>query len=95
MTENRFAQLRDAFDEAPKKERAVAKSRKRAAQSAPKGYAKKGRYPFALHEDVRYEKLEDLVAYHGAKSASDYLEGLIIKEWEKLQRKLKNKEIVL
>lgn len=92
MTENRFAQLRDAFDEAPKKERAVAKSRKKAAQSAPKGYAKKGRYPFALHEDVRYEKLEDLAAYHGAKSASDYLEGLIIKEWEKLQRKLKNKE---
>ena len=49
------------------------------------------RYPFALHEDVRYEKLEDLVAYHGAKSASDYLESLIIKEWEKMQRKLKAK----
>lgn len=92
MTENRFAQLRDAFEQAPKKERVVARACKRAAQSAPKGYAKKGRYPFALHEDVRYEKLEDLVAYHGAKSASDYLEGLIIKEWEKLQRKLKNKE---
>ena len=73
-------------------ERAAVKSRKKAAQSAPKGYSKKGRYPFALHEDVRYEKLEDLVAYYGAKSASDYLESLIIKEWEKMQRKLKNKE---
>lgn len=54
-------------------------------------YSKKERYPFALHEDVRYEKLEDLVAYHGAKSASDYLEGLIIKEWKQMQRKLKAK----
>lgn len=41
MTENRFAQLRDAFEEGPKKERAVARSRKRAAQSAPKVMLKK------------------------------------------------------
>lgn len=89
MTENRFAQLKEAFEAEPVKERPKTKPRKRAAQTAPKGYNKKGRYPFALHEDVHYEKLEDLVAYHGAKSASDYLESLIIKEWEKMQRKLK------
>jgi len=89
MTENRFAQLKEAFEAETVKERPKTKPRKRAAQTALKGYNKKGRYPFALHEDVRYEKLEDLVAYHGAKSASDYLESLIIKEWEKMQRKLK------
>ncbi|HHT7812892.1 hypothetical protein [Streptococcus suis] len=54
------------------------------------GYRKKKRYPFALHEDVRYDKLQELVAHHQAKSASDYLEQLIIKEWEKLQRKRRN-----
>lgn len=83
--------LGKASEESPKKVQSIARPRQRAAQSAPEGYAKKGRYPFALHEDVRYEKLEDLVAYHRAKSASDYLETLIIKEWEKMQRKLKVK----
>lgn len=92
MTENRFAQLKEAFEAAPVKEKSPTKPRKRAAQTAPEGYNKKGRYPFALHEDVRYEKLEDLVAYHGAKSASDYLESLIIKEWDKMQRKLKSQD---
>lgn len=89
MTDNRFAQLRDTFDKEPPKKRPQAK-RKRAAQNAPEGYNKKGRYPFSLHEDVRYDKLEELVAYHKAKSASDYLENLIIKEWEKMKRKQKN-----
>ncbi|CNC26284.1 MULTISPECIES: hypothetical protein [Streptococcus] len=53
---------------------------------------KKGRYPFSLHYDVRYQKLEELVKFHGSKSASDYLENLIIKEWSKMQRKLKTKK---
>lgn len=86
MSDNRFAQLRDNFEKEPPKRRVPT-----AAQKAPESYNKKGRYPFSLHYDVRYEKLEDLVVYYGAKSASDYLESLIIKEWEKIQRKLKNK----
>lgn len=60
-----------------------------AAQKSPDSYDKKGRFPFSLHHDVRYDKLEALVAYHGAKSASDYLETMIVKEWNKMQRKLK------
>ncbi|HEL1175680.1 TPA: hypothetical protein TVL14_000014 [Streptococcus equi subsp. zooepidemicus] len=88
MTDNRFAQLKENFDkEAPKRRSRV--PRKEAAQKSPDSYNKKGRFPFSLHRDVRYEKLEDLVHYHSAKSASDYLEKLIIQEWEKTQRKLK------
>ncbi|WP_449448909.1 hypothetical protein [Streptococcus suis] len=88
MTTNRFAQLKETFDTETPKKRPLPK-RRRVAQQAPEGYNKKGRYPFSLHEDVRYDKLEELVAYHKAKSASDYLEKLIIHEWEKMQRKLK------
>lgn len=91
MTDNRFAQLRDNFEQRPDKRR-VSMPRTTAAQKAPESYNKKGRYPFSLHQDVRYDKLEELVAYHGAKSASDYLERLIVQEWDKMQRKLKNKE---
>ncbi|WP_449457079.1 hypothetical protein [Streptococcus suis] len=88
MTDNRFAQLKENFDkEAPKRRSGV--PRKEAAQKSPDSYNKKGRFPFSLHHDVRYEKLEDLVHYNSAKSASDYLEKLIIQEWEKMQRKLK------
>ncbi len=91
MTDNRFAQLKENFDKEPVKRR-ISSPRPTAAQTAPDSYNKKGRYPFSLHYDVRYDKLEDLVAYHGAKSASDYLEKLIIHEWEKMQRKLKSQE---
>ena len=91
MTDNRFAQLKETFDkEPPKRRRQV--QRQAAAQKSPDSYDKKGRYPFSLHYDVRYEKLEDLVSFHRAKSASDYLEKLIIKEWEKMQRKIKSHE---
>lgn len=89
MSENRFAQLKENFEkESPK--RRVPTLRTTAAQKAPESYNKKGRYPFSLHYDVRYEKLEELVAFQGSKSASDYLEKLIIQEWNKLQRKLKD-----
>ena len=88
MTDNRFAQLKENFEKESPRQRPQ-KKRPRASQSAPDGYNKKGRYPFALHHDVRYEKLDDLVQYYNAKSASDYLENLIIREWEKLQRKRK------
>lgn len=91
MTDNRFAQLKETFEKEPPKKR-IRVSRKEAAQKSPDSYDKKGRYPFSLHYDVRYEKLEELVAYHRAKSASDYLERLILQEWDKMQRKLKNKE---
>ncbi|HGD3189397.1 TPA: hypothetical protein ACIOCI_002016 [Streptococcus agalactiae] len=91
MSDNRFAQLKENFEKKPPKRR-VPRPRTIAAQKAPDSYNKKGRYPFSLHYDVRYEKLEELVAFHGSKSASDYLEKLIIQEWEKMQRKLKNQE---
>ncbi|MDQ8819852.1 hypothetical protein RFF58_01950 [Streptococcus ruminantium] len=91
MTDNRFAQLKEKFDKELPKNRTQL-PRKKAAQKSPDSYDKKGRYPFSLHYDVRYDKLEELVSYHKAKSASDYLEKLIIQEWEKLQRKLKNQE---
>ncbi|HFH6951524.1 TPA: hypothetical protein ACGNHF_000730 [Streptococcus agalactiae] len=91
MSDNRFAQLRDNFEKEPPKRR-VPTPRTTAAQKAPESYNKKGCYPFSLHYDVRYEKLEELVAFHGAKSASDYLEKVIVQEWEKMQRKLKNQE---
>lgn len=86
---NRFAQLRDNFEKEPPKRR-ISTHRISSAQKAPDSYNKKGRYPFALHYDVRYDKLEELVTFHGSKSASDYLEKLIIQEWEKMQRKIKN-----
>lgn len=89
MTDNRFAQLKETFDKEPPKKRAQP-PRREAAQKSPDSYDKKGRYPFSLHYDVRYDKLEKLVAYHKAKSASDYLEKLIIREWEKMQRKLRD-----
>lgn len=92
MSENRFAMMKETFESGPEKQRPQPRGRrKQAAQMSPESYRKKGRYPFALHYDVRYEKLEDLVAFYGAKSASTYLEELIIKEWDKLQRKLKQK----
>ncbi|WP_228064570.1 hypothetical protein [Streptococcus danieliae] len=65
--------------------------RKQATPISPEVYEKKQRYPFALHYDVRYEKLEDLVAFYGARSASEYLENLIVREWDKMQRKMKSK----
>lgn len=90
MTENRFSQLKKEFEEQPRKVRTPSPRKRRpAAKQSPDSYDKKGRYPFSLHYDVRYEKLEELVAFHRAKSASDYLENLIVKEWEKMQRKLK------
>lgn len=90
MTNNRFAQLKENFEKEPPKKRTLPPRKEVAAQKSPESYDKKGRYPFSLHYDVRYEKLEDLVSYHKAKSASDYLEKLIVQEWEKMQRKLKN-----
>ena len=90
MTNNRFAQLRDTFDKELPKKRKQSSGKEVAAQKSPDSYDKKGRYPFSLHYDVRYKKLEELVSYHKANSASDYLEKLIIQEWNKLQRKLKD-----
>lgn len=90
MTNNRFAQLRDTFDKELPKKRKQSSGKEVAAQKSPDSYDKKGRYPFSLHYDVRYNKLKELVSYHKAKSASDYLEKLIIQEWNKLQRKLKD-----
>lgn len=89
MTDNRFAQLKANFDKEPPKKRPQTES-KGAAQKAPNSYDKKKRYPFSLHHNVRYEMLEPLVDFHGAKSASDYIEKLIIREYEKMQRRLKN-----
>lgn len=91
MTNNRFAQLKETFEkEIPRKRTEVPP--RGATQKAPGSYDKKGRFPFSLHPDVRYGKLEDLVEYHKSKSASDYLEKLIIKEWEEMQRQLKIKK---
>lgn len=89
MTENRFAQVKETFKPSPEKVRATPKNTSRPSKKAASNYNKKGRYPFSLHQDVRYDKLEELVEYHQAKSASDYLENLIIREWEKMQRKQK------
>ena len=33
--------------------------------------------------------LDTLVEYHGEKSASSYIEKMIIREWEKMQKKIK------
>ena len=89
MTDNRFAQLKENFEK-EQPNRRTQTLRKEATQKSPDSYSKKGRFPFSLHHDVRYDKLESLVNYHRAKSASDYLEKLILQEWEKMQRKLKN-----
>ncbi|NYS33697.1 hypothetical protein [Streptococcus danieliae] len=94
MTENKFAELKQKF-ESSSNQSVSRKKRGRKRQGAPvspETYEKKQRYPFSLHYDVRYEKLEDLVNFHRAKSASEYLENLIIREWDKMQRKLKSKE---
>lgn len=94
MTENRFAELKEKFESNPS-QAPMMKKRGRKRQGgpvSPETYEKKQRYPFSLHYDVRYEKLEDLVAFHRAKSASEYLENLIIREWDKMQRKLKSTE---
>ena len=85
---NRFAQVKETFSQEQGSPKPQAQ-RKKAAQASPKSYNKKGRFPFSLHHDVRYDKLEALVTHHKAKSASDYLEHLILKEWEKLQRRSK------
>lgn len=71
--------------------RKVRGRKRRTVPVSPETYEKKQRYPFSLHYDVRYEKLEDLVNFHRSKSASDYLENLIIREWDKMQRKLRLK----
>lgn len=89
MSDNRFAQLKEEFEKEPFKRR-TQPTRKEAAQKSPESYNKKGRFPFALHHDVRYDKLEALVSYHKSKSASDYVEKLIIQEWEKMQRELRD-----
>lgn len=39
--------------------------------------------------NVRYDMLDALVEYHGEKSASSYIEKMIIREWEKMQKKIK------
>ncbi|HEM5124632.1 TPA: hypothetical protein U1311_000359 [Streptococcus suis] len=87
MTNNRFAQLKEKFEkEPPKKQTPV--QRAGANRKAPDSYDRKGRFVFSLHHDVRHSKLEDLVVHNRARSASDYLEKLIIQEWEKLQQEL-------
>ncbi|MDG3142902.1 hypothetical protein MKL29_08795 [Streptococcus suis] len=55
-------------------------------QEAPRNYEKKKRYTLAFYPKTREEKLEALVQYHGAKSASDYLEQVIEREWENIKR---------
>lgn len=79
MTENRFAQVKQTFQSTPKREKTP----------SSRNYNKKQRYPFSLHHNVRYDMLDALVEYHGEKSASSYLENLIIREWEKMERKKK------
>ncbi|WP_069989769.1 hypothetical protein [Streptococcus agalactiae] len=54
-------------------------------QEAPKNYEKKKRYTLAFYPKTREEKLEGLVQYHGAKSASDYLEQVIEREWQNIK----------
>lgn len=54
-------------------------------QEAPKNYEKKKRYTLAFYPKTREEKLEALVQYYGAKSASDYLEQMIEREWENIK----------
>lgn len=54
-------------------------------QEAPKNYEKKKRYTLAFYPKTREEKLEALVHYYGAKSASDYLEQMIEREWENIK----------
>ncbi|MVX58970.1 hypothetical protein E5983_04825 [Streptococcus danieliae] len=88
MAENRFAQLKETFEQTEQKPRTKTKVTKK-KQNSPASYNRKGRYIFSLHEDVRQEKLEALVEFHQAKSASDYLEKMILKEYAKIQKKLK------
>ncbi|MBW7797532.1 hypothetical protein StDouc24_02900 [Streptococcus thermophilus] len=89
MSENRFAQVKKSFNPSPEKVRNASKKAGRSAnQKTAPNYDKKQRYPFSLHYEVRYDMLEELTKHSNAKSASDYLENLIIREWKKLQRKL-------
>lgn len=79
MTSNRFAQIKDQFQPQP------VSSFYRRGIAAPKEYEKKKRYTLAFYPKTREEKLEALVQYYGAKSASDYLEQLIEREWETIK----------
>lgn len=54
-------------------------------QEAPRNYEKKKRYTLAFYPKTREEKLEALVQYYGAKSASDYLEQVIEREWKNIK----------
>lgn len=85
--DNRFEKLKQDFEKSEPK-RTVSQSPQTSIrkQFAATGYEKKGRYPFSLYPSTRYEKLEELVDYHSAKSASDYLEKLIIDEWNKIHK---------
>ncbi|HEM3615198.1 TPA: hypothetical protein U1C34_001848 [Streptococcus suis] len=54
-------------------------------QEAPKNYEKKKRYTLVFYPKTREEKLEALVQYYGAKSASEYLEQVIEREWQHIK----------
>lgn len=82
MSNNRFAQIKDQFQSQPAK--LVSSSYQRGTAS-PKEYEKKKRYTLAFYPSTREEKLEHLVRYHGAKSASEYLEQLIEREWQNIK----------
>lgn len=84
MTENRFAQVKQKREKTPSSRKQNQEDRK-----SPESYNKKQRYPFSLHHNVRYDMLDALVEYHGEKSASSYIEKMIIREWEKMQKKIK------
>ena len=90
MTENRFAQVKQTFQSTPKREKPpLSRKQNQEARKSPESYNKKQRYPFSLHHNVRYDMLDALVEYHGEKSASSYIEKMIIREWEKMQKKIK------
>ncbi|EIQ82728.1 UNVERIFIED_CONTAM: hypothetical protein KB570_01365 [Streptococcus canis] len=87
MSDNRFAQIKDhCQSQLPKP---VSSSDQRGIAS-PKAYQKKKRYTLSFYPEIREEKLEALVQYHGAKSASDYLEQLIEREWKNIKRIWRN-----
>ena len=90
MTENRFAKVKQTFQSTPKRGKtSSSKKQNQEIRKSPESYNKKQRFPFSLHYNVRYDMLDSLVEYHGEKSASSYIENLIIREWEKMQRKIK------
>lgn len=86
MTENRFAQVKQTFQ---REKTLSSRKQNQEARKSPESYNKKQRYPFSLHHNVRYDMLDALVEYHGEKSASSYIEKMIIREWEKMQKKIK------